>query len=92
MVVVPSRGVRVTVAESLIRDLSRVCECCDLCGMKLNASKTNTIIIQQYIFLKQDHKIYNWHSNKNTDGSVNRFASCYCDLPRRIIGGFKSVA
>ena len=25
--------------------------------------------------MKQDYKIYNWHSNKNTDGSVNRFAS-----------------
>ena len=32
-------------------------------------------IIQQYILLKQDYKIYNWHSNKNTDGLVNRLAS-----------------
>ena len=32
-------------------------------------------IIIQYILLKQDYKIYNWHSNKNADGSVNRFAS-----------------
>ena len=31
----------------------------------------NTIIH----FMKQDYKIYNWHSNKNTDASVNRFAS-----------------
>ena len=38
--VVPSPGVRVTVAESLIRDLGRVSEWCDLWGMKLNASKT----------------------------------------------------
>ena len=32
--VAPSPGVRVTVAESLIRDLGRVSEWCDLCGMK----------------------------------------------------------
>ena len=42
--VVPSPGVRVTVAESLIRDLGRVCEWCDLCWMKLNASQTKTMI------------------------------------------------
>ena len=40
MAVVPSPGVRVTVAESLIRDIGRVSEWCDLWGMKLNASKT----------------------------------------------------
>ena len=40
MAVVPSPGVRVTVAKSLIRDLGRVSEWCDLWGMKLNASKT----------------------------------------------------
>ena len=45
MDVVPSIGVGVTVAESLIRDLGRVSEWCDLWGMKLNASKTKTIII-----------------------------------------------
>ena len=38
--VVPSPGVRVTVAESMIRDLGNVSEWCDLWGMKLNASKT----------------------------------------------------
>ena len=39
--VVPSSGVRVTVAESLCRDLvSKVSEWCDLWGMKLNTSKT----------------------------------------------------
>ena len=32
MAVVPSPGVRVTVAESLIRDLGRVSEWCDLLG------------------------------------------------------------
>ena len=39
--VVPSPGGRVTVAESLIRDLGKVSEWCDLWGMKSNASKTN---------------------------------------------------
>ena len=38
MAVVPSPGVIVTVAESLICDLGRVSEWCDLWGMKLNAS------------------------------------------------------
>ena len=38
--VVPSLGVRVTVVESLIRDLGRDSEWCDLWGMKLNASTT----------------------------------------------------
>ena len=45
MAVVPSPGVRVAVAESLIRDLGRVSEWCDLWEMKLNASKTKTMIV-----------------------------------------------
>ena len=45
MAVVPSLGVRVAVAESLIRDLGRVSEWCDLWGMKLNASKTKTMLV-----------------------------------------------
>ena len=44
-VIVPSPGVRVTVAESLIRDLGKVSKWCDLWGMKLNASMTMTIIV-----------------------------------------------
>ena len=40
--VVPSPGFRITVAESLIRDLDRVSEWCDLWGMKLNSSKTQS--------------------------------------------------
>ena len=40
-------GVRVTVAESLIHDLGRVSEWCDVSGMKLNASKTKTMIISR---------------------------------------------
>ena len=43
----PSHGVRVTVAEFLIRDLARVSEWCDLWGMKLNASKTQTMIVSR---------------------------------------------
>ena len=51
MAVVPSPGVRVAVAESLIRDLGRVSEWCDLWshqrGMKLNASKIKTMIVSR---------------------------------------------
>ena len=45
MAVVPSPGVTVTVAESLICDLGRVSELCDLWGIKLNVSKTKTMIV-----------------------------------------------
>ena len=45
MAVVPSPGVRVAVAESLIRNLGRVSEWRDLWGMKLNVSKTKTMIV-----------------------------------------------
>ena len=34
-------------AESLNRDLSRVSEWCNLCGMKLNADKTKTMIVSR---------------------------------------------
>ena len=44
---VPSPGVRVTVAESLNRDLVRVNAWYDLWGMKLNASKTKTMIVSR---------------------------------------------
>ena len=47
MAVVPSPGARVTVAESLNRDLVRVNAWCDLSGMKLNASKTKTMIVSR---------------------------------------------
>ena len=47
MSLVPSPGIRVAVAESLIRDLDRVDEWCDLWGMKLNASKTKTMIVSR---------------------------------------------
>ena len=45
MAVVPCPGARVTVAESLNRDLVRVNAWCDLWGMKLNASKTKAMIV-----------------------------------------------
>ena len=47
MAVVPTPGVRVTVAEFTIRDLGRVSEWCDLWGMKLKASKTKTMIVSR---------------------------------------------
>ena len=47
MGVVPSPAIRVTVAESLIGDLGRVSEWCDLWGMKLNASKTKAMIVSR---------------------------------------------
>ena len=47
MAVVSSPGVRVAVAESLICDLGRVSDWCDLWGMKLNASKTKTMIVSR---------------------------------------------
>ena len=47
MDVVPPPGITVTVAESLIHDLMKFSEWCDLWlwGMKLNASKTMTMIV-----------------------------------------------
>ena len=47
MAVVPSPGVRVAVGESMICDLGRVSEWCDLWKMKLNASKTKTMIVSR---------------------------------------------
>ena len=45
--VVPSPGLRFAVAESLSRDLMKVSEWCELWGMKLNASKTKTLIVSR---------------------------------------------
>ena len=47
MAVVPPPGARVTVAEFLNHDLVRVNAWCDLWGMKLNASKTKTMIVSR---------------------------------------------
>ena len=53
--VVPSPGTRVTVAESLIRDLGRVKEWCDHWGTKLNASKSKTMIVSRSRTLYPQH-------------------------------------
>ena len=45
--VVPSPGLRVAVAESLCWDIVKVSARCDLWGMKLNASKTKTMIVSR---------------------------------------------
>ena len=47
MAVVPSPGTLVTVAEFLNCDLVRVNAWCELWGMKLNASKTKTMIVSR---------------------------------------------
>ena len=47
MAVVTSPGVRVAVAESLIRDLDRVSEWCYRWEMKFNASKKSTMIVSR---------------------------------------------
>ena len=47
MDVMSSPGFRVIGAESLIPDLGWVSEWFDLCGMKLNASKTRTMIVRR---------------------------------------------
>ena len=43
----PYPGLRVVVAESRSRDLVKVNEWCDLWGMKLNESKTKTMIVSR---------------------------------------------
>ena len=45
--VVAYPGERVAVSESMNRDLNRVSVWCNLCGMKLNASKTKTMIVSR---------------------------------------------
>ena len=45
--VVQSPGERVAVSESMNRDLNRASEWFDLWGMKLNASKTKTMIVSR---------------------------------------------
>ena len=45
--VVPSSGLEVAVAESLSRNLVKVNEWCDLRRMKLNKSKTTTMIVSR---------------------------------------------
>ena len=47
MAVVPSPGVRVAIAESLIRDRGRVSEWCDLCGRSRSPWKRVSLHIQK---------------------------------------------
>ena len=47
VVVVPSHGEGVAVSESMNRDINRVSVWCNLWGMKLNASKTKTMIVSR---------------------------------------------
>ena len=47
VVVVLSPGERVVVSESMIRYLNRVSVSCNLWGMKLNVSKTKTMIVSR---------------------------------------------
>ena len=54
--VVPSPGVSVTVAESLRRDLIKICEWCDFSGMKLNVSKTQDLKSR----MKQGASFFKW--------------------------------
>ena len=45
--IVPSPGDRVVVPESMNRDLNTVSVWCNLLGMKLNGSKTKTMIVSR---------------------------------------------
>ena len=47
MAAVPSPGVKVTAAESLLEHLGTVSEWCVLFGTKLNAMKTKTMIVSR---------------------------------------------
>ena len=60
--VVPSPGVRVAVAKSLISDLGRVSEWCDLLGMKLNVSKTKTIRVSRSRTMHLQSHINYWRN------------------------------
>ena len=63
MAVVPSPGVRgVTVAESPIRDLGRESEWCDPWGVKLNASKTKSIIVSRSRTMHPQSPINYWRN------------------------------
>ena len=65
MAVVPTPGVRVIIAESLISDLSRVSEWCGLWGMKLIASKTKTIVVSRSNTIHSVTPINNWQNSQD---------------------------
>ena len=61
--IVPSPGNKVTVAESLIRDLRRVSELCDLWRMNLIASKTKSMILSRsHAMHPKSPPINYWHN------------------------------
>ena len=60
MAVVPSPGVRVTIAESTKHDLGKVREWSDLWGMKLNASKTKTMMVSRSRTIHHSHPMNYW--------------------------------
>ena len=62
MAVVRSSRVRVGVAESLIRDLGRVSEWCDFWRMKLNVSKTKTMIVSRSRTMHPNHPNNYWRN------------------------------
>ena len=61
--VVPSPGIGVSVSESLIRDPGRVRECCDLWGMKLNASETWNMIVSRSRAMHPQSPLVNYRWN-----------------------------
>ena len=63
LAVVPSPGVRVTVAETLSRDLVKVNEWCDFWGMKLNARKTKTMIVSRSSTMHPQSPAINYWQN-----------------------------
>ena len=65
IVVVPSPGVTVSVAESQNRDLGKVWEWCDVWMMKLNASKTKTMTLSRSRTMHLFKNVINdFHSTK----------------------------
>ena len=62
--VVPSPGERVAVSETMNRDLNRVSVWCNLWGMKLNASKTKTMLVSR------SHTVHPQLTPLTLDGTV----------------------
>ena len=92
MAVGPSPGVRVTVAETLIPDLDRVREWRDLYGMKLNASKTKTMIVSRSRTIHPQSPPLTTGGTvlKESDGLVILGASFDSKRPLRSIPRFQS--
>ena len=69
MAVMPSPGIRVIAAEFQIRDLGRISEWCDLCGMKSIASKTKTMIVSRSRTMR-DLELAGYQSPLTISGTV----------------------